>query len=110
MLPTVSAEERWEERRAERGSPLRQHGGMIMRDLQIWRHEQSFRELISFVQILFGQRLGLADRDLHAAHEPSPPRRDGSETPLTRIFSSRTMVGGAAEPRLQAVHRDRCTG
>ena len=56
MLPTVSAEERWEEHRAERGSPLRQHGGMIMRDLQIWRHEQSFRELISFVQILFGQR------------------------------------------------------
>ena len=28
----------------------------------------------------------------------------------TRTFSSRTMVGGAAEPRLQAVHRDRCTG
>ena len=40
----------------------------------------------------------------------NPPGRDGSETPLTRTFSSRTMVGGAAEPRLQAVHRDRCTG
>ena len=42
-------------------------------------------------------------------HTPFPPGRDGSETPLTRTFSSRTMVGGAAEPRLQATHRDRCT-
>ena len=43
-------------------------------------------------------------------HAACPPRRADSETPLTRIFSSRTMVGGAAEPRLQAVHPDRCTG
>ena len=41
---------------------------------------------------------------------PFPPLWAGSEMPLTRTFSSRTMVGGAAEPRLQAVHRDRCTG
>ena len=41
---------------------------------------------------------------------PFPPLWAGSEMPLTRTFSSRTMVGGAAEPRLQAAHRDRCTG
>ena len=66
MLPTVSAEERWEERRAERGSPLRQRGGMVLRDLQIWRHEQSFRELISLVQILFGPALAAGRSRLHA--------------------------------------------
>ena len=36
-----------------------------------------------------------------------PPR---SHKPyVIHVYSRQTMVGGAAEPRLQATHRDRCT-
>ena len=50
-------------------------------------------------------------KHIHPARcRPFPPLWAAGETPLTRTFSSRTMVGGAAEPRLQATHRDRRTG
>ena len=39
---------------------------MAPRDLQIWRHERSFRELISLVQILFGPALAAGRSRLHA--------------------------------------------
>ena len=56
-------------------------------------------------------RLLLSPHSSHLDTLPGfPPLWARGETPLTRTFSSRTMVGGAAEPRLQAVHRDRCTG
>ena len=36
-----------------------------------------------------------------------PPRKH--KPYVIHVYSRQTMVGGAAEPRLQATHRDRCT-
>ena len=42
-----------------------------------------------------------------------PPAANGAPRKhkpyVIHVYSRQTMVGGAAEPRLQATHRDRCT-